>query len=655
MRSHGMNTVKYLASWSWIHRAPGSFAFDELDELMDLAHANGLAVVLNVMLENAPYWLEHQVGHARYHDHEGRPFPLTAAVNTPAGGWPGLCFDNAEPRAEATAFLRATAERYRGHPALSVWDIWNEPHLEPTWRHPERQYCYCDASLTEFRRWLRTRYETIERLNDSWQRRYSDWAEVSPPRERETYPDHLDWREFWLLNLQGWLAWKADIVRSVDDGHPLMTHVASSAYLGALTSNVWDEWLLADPVDLFGTSSFPGWLYDDDPALHLFHLEMTRDAARGRPFWQAELQGGRGRREGRESTPHPDPASIESWIWHDILVGAKGVMFWQWRPELLGPESPGYGLCSPDGSPTARTQVISRMATTLAGFPELGDSRPVAPDVAILVSRKTPLLAEASEGSMDLYARSLLGVYRAFLERNVSIQFAHEDHLEQEGVTPTIKALYWPMPSYASGQLADALVRYVETGGLLIAEASPAAYVGGGAYSPRVPAHGLDRLFGGRVIDSDVGDSTIAANGQIVVGAWARDQLIVAGAEIVGRFDDGSPAILRNQFGAGVAYLVGTYPSLAFEDTLDPGTGDWIVATTLGRARIEAMPLLVREHVLDGRRILVVVNRTDKAVERTLPGSGRLVRQSGGVAAADGMLTVSLKARTGAVAVLAES
>src|SRR4029077_15517263 len=179
------------------------------------------------------------------------------------------------------------------------------------------------------------------------------------------------------------------------------------------------------------------------------------------------------------------------------------------------------------------------MATTLAGFPELRDSRPVAPDVAILVSRKTPLLAEASEGSMDLYARSLLRVYSAFLERNVSIQFAHEDHLEQEGVTPTIKALYWPMPSYASGQLADALVRYVETGGLLIAEASPAAYVGGGAYSPRVPAHGLDRLFGGRVIDSDVGDSTIAANGQIVVGAWARDQLIVAGAEIVGRFDDG--------------------------------------------------------------------------------------------------------------------
>jgi hypothetical protein len=157
------------------------------------------------------------------------------------------------------------------------------------------------------------------------------------------------------------------------------------------------------------------------------------------------------------------------------------------------------------------------------------------------------------------------------------------------------------------------------------------------------------------VIDSDVGDSTIAANRQIVVGAWARDQLLVAGAEIVGRFDDGSPAILRNQFGAGVAYLVGTYPSLAFEDTLDPGTGDWIVATTLGRARIEATPLLVREHVLDGRRILVVVNRTDKAVERTLPGSGRLVRQSGGVAAADGMLTVSLKARTGAVAVLAES
>ena len=34
------------------------------------------------------------------------------------------------------------------------------------------------------------------------------------------------------------------------------------------------------------------------------------------------------------------------------------LLFWQWRPELLGPESPGYGLCAIDGSPTQATGFV---------------------------------------------------------------------------------------------------------------------------------------------------------------------------------------------------------------------------------------------------------------------------------------------------------
>jgi len=387
IRGHGMNTIKVWACWSWMHRSPETVSFEELDELMNLACQHDLDVVVNLILENAPYWLERDAPHCRYVDHEGHAFALTAAMNTPGGGWPGLCFDNQEARDAAETFVRAVVERYAGHAALKVWDVWNEPHLEPNWYFPERFYCYCDASLIAFREWLVGRYESIEALNLAWSRQYSDFGDAHPPRVLETYPDFLDWREFWLSNLRKWLAWKADVVRSVDRRHRTMTHVASSAYLGTLTANVWDEWLLAGPVDLFGTSSFPRWLMKDDPAIHLFHLEMTRDAAEGKPIWQAELQGGRGRRQGEASTPHPEPASIKSWIWHNLAVGSKGIMFWQWRPELLGPESPGYGLCAPSGAPTDRSAAAAEMARLIADFEELGESRPVPPSVGIIVSR----------------------------------------------------------------------------------------------------------------------------------------------------------------------------------------------------------------------------------------------------------------------------
>jgi beta-galactosidase len=429
-----------------------------------------------------------------------------------------------------------------------------------------------------------------------------------------------------------------------------MTHVASSAYLGTLTANIWDEWLLAEPVDLFGTSSFPRWLMDDDPAIHLFHLEMTRDAAEGKPVWQAELQGGRGRRQGQASTPHPSPASIKSWIWHNLAIGSKGVMFWQWRPELLGPESPGYGLCSPSGASTDRTAAAAEMAKLIAGVDELAESRPVPPHVGIVVSRKTPLIAFATERSMQLYADALLGAYRAFLDRNVAIEFIHEDRLERDGVPAAITSLYWPMPSYVASGVAGVLAEFVRGGGLLVAEGSPGAYIEHGTFAARVPPHGLSRVFGAEVVDSDISDEIeIDLGGARVRGAWSFDLLRPEEALVIGRFRDGSPAAVENRFGRGRAVLVGSYPSLAYETTRDLGTGAWIAETTAGPLNPGVRGLLTRRHAAGDRSLLVVVNTGDAPLQDAIPSSAPL-ELTEGLEFAEGRLRIDLPARGGALA-----
>ena len=58
MHDQGFNTVKLWCCWSWMNPEPGRFDFDDIDELMDLAAKHELAVVLNTILENCPYWLE---------------------------------------------------------------------------------------------------------------------------------------------------------------------------------------------------------------------------------------------------------------------------------------------------------------------------------------------------------------------------------------------------------------------------------------------------------------------------------------------------------------------------------------------------------------------------------------------------------------------
>jgi beta-galactosidase GanA len=570
MRELGFTTVKLWACWSWMHRADGSIDFGELDELMDLAQGAGLRVVVNTILENAPYWLEREAPKARYVDAQGRAVELGAAINTPGGGWPGLCFDDDTVRAAADRFLRGLVERYRGHPALAVWDVWNEPHLEPASYYPERMYCYCDASLRRFADWLERRYGDIDALNRAWARRYSDWTEVAPPRRHETFPDLLDWREFWFGNLGAWLAWRAAIVREHDGAHPVMTHVALSGHAGQLASHTIDEWALAGAVDVFGTSSFPTWLMEDDLAEHALHLETARDAAAGKPYWQAELQGGRGRREGRRSTAQPRPEDVELWMWNAIAAGAEGIVFWQWRPELLGPESPGYGLCTPAGELTPRASAAGAVARLVHALPALGGARPVSPAVGILLSRRTALTCFASERDIELYAAAVRGAHRLFFDADVPTRFLHEQDVERRGVPDHVTALYWPLPNVASPELAARVTAFARRGGTLVAEAGLGQYDPLGRFQPVLPGAGLDALVGGRVVESDVvGRTTLAGASGPIIGDWQLERLEPTTAEVLATGPDGAPAALRNRVGAGTAVLIGTHPSLAYDAARD--------------------------------------------------------------------------------------
>jgi beta-galactosidase len=573
MRDAGMNTVKLWACWSWMEPRPGEYDFADLDELFDLAHAAGLQVVVNTILEDAPYWLEQRHPEARYRDAEDRPVHLGAAMNTPGGGWPGLCFDNDAVWDAGARFLAALVHRYDAHPALLAWDVWNEPHLEPASYFPDRIYCYCDASLARFGGWLRKRHGSIDALNAAWERRYSDWSQVAPPRIFESVPDLVEWREHWFANLAEWLSRRVAVVRDgAREGRTVMTHVALSGFTGQLASHTLDEFTLTDHVDVFGTSSFPTWLMADDHVEHLFNLETARDAARGKPFWQAELQGGRGRRNGLASTGQPHPAVLELWMWNALATGAEGVVFWQWRPELLGPESPGYGLTTPDGSSTARVAAATRVAELAAAAP-LDGRRTTEGRVGLLLSRGTALHAFVTDRTMQLATQASLGGYRLLLDADLEVTTLHAERVAADGVPEHVTSIYWPMPAVADEALASALAAFVERGGRLVAESGPGEYEPLGRRRTRVPGAGLAALFGAREIEStSIEPTTVDLEGFALSLAWQRAELVPDDAAVVARFDDGAVAVTESRRGDGSAVLLASFASVGSEHSTRSGS-----------------------------------------------------------------------------------
>ncbi|TDV43119.1 beta-galactosidase [Actinophytocola oryzae] len=626
MKAAGMNTVKLWACWSWIDGREGEYDFADLDELVSLASGNGLRVVVNTIIENAPYWLEHRAPHARYVDEGGRAIRLTAAMNTPGGGWPGLCFDNDEVWSAASAFLRAVASRYDD----VVWDVWNEPHLEPASYFPERMYCYCPASLARFTSWLRRKYSTVDALNEAWSRRYSDWAQVAPPRVFEAVPDLLDWREFWFDNLAEWLRRRVEVVREATDA-TVMTHVALSGFTGQLATHTLDEFRLTDHVDAFGTSSFPTWLMADDHVEHLFNLDAARAAARGIPYWQAELQGGRGRRDGDRSTAQPRPEVVSLWMWNALAAGATGIVFWQWRPELLGPESPGYGLCTPSGDLTERAEAVREFAV-VADDPVLAGRSVVEPTVALVVSRRSALHTFATDRTMALYRDAVLGAYRLLLDADVEVRVVHEDDLAT-GVPTGIETLYWPMPAVADEAVMRTLASFVRAGGRLVAEAGPGEYAPTGHRRPRVPDEAFDGIFGVRERETTVAEpgATIATASGDLRAAWQQELLAPAGADVLGTFAAGDPAITENRVGTGTAVLVATYPSIAYQREPDASSRRIVaslVAPPVHEVRwAEQRPGLLtrRATAADGAGLVFALNWTDAPAALVVPATAKVL------------------------------
>jgi len=624
IKEFGFNTVKFFAVWGWINKCHQEYDFKDLDILMDLCEDVGLKVVININIENAPYWLEETYPEARYVSNDGLKVKTQASPGIPSGGSPGLCLDHPKVRLEAEKFFKEVLLRYKDHPALFLFDLWNEPHIEPTWYYKDKLFCYCESSRKKFQEWLKNKYKTLRNLELCWGRHYSSWTQVRPPERFGSYPDMIDWRKFWLENLRDNLSWRVRLAREVAPKHPVMTHVASSAYLGAMAYSSWDEWMLSLPCDKFGSSSFPGWLMKGDLSVHMFHLEMIRDASRGKPFWQSELQAGYHNIGGLNRTGTPSISDIKMWNWNVLSAGAKGLMYWQWRPDLLGFESSACGLCDVSGKPTDRAKIAGKMAKFVAKVKELESSKPVASEIGVIVSRNVALLNFAAERDQRLYAKALMGIYRAFYDNNIPISFIHTDILEETVKKGTVRFLYFPFPFAISSFEAQLLKKFVGNGGVLMAEACPAHFDEHGHCSSTIPGQGLDELFGVREVKSertkrfeiDLIEKINGVKIKRIFGYFYREHLTKISPKVVtlARDEEGHNLITLNQFGKGKAILVGSYPSIAYEIYRDAENAQFITAfenliKVKAKTNLDSRYIKTRIHQLkDGCYLIFILN-----------------------------------------------
>jgi beta-galactosidase len=503
------NLIRVLANWDYYNPKPGVYQFDDIEQLLGICDEFGVRVLMTVLLESAPYWIEEAHPETRFVNAQGQALHLGGSGTHYTGGAPGLCFDWPVVREAAAAYIRELTRISAPHRCLYAYNIWNEPRQvdyesedevpgAAPQRPSEHLYCYCERTIGAFRTWLERRYETLARLNDAWVRRYPDWESIDPPRRLiNMYADWMDWRQFIQERMTEEMHFRARAVRQGDPTRRLESHGGYDVPpLFSAAVNGVQHWRLAQAVDVYGCSFYPSWAVTPiDQAAAT--LEIARSYARGKDFWVSELAGNYANLGYLHESVMPARA-VRVWNWLSVAAGAKAIIYWTYLTEGTGTEASAFGLVTRSGQSTERVEEAAKANRLIQARSDLLNRYRPKPEVAILFDQDNALLTFVGNATEEPSTQSAAGYYKAFWNLDLWVDFIEPSAIQY----PQHKVLAAPWHLIGKRATCEALRTFVEQGGTLILESAFAKFDERYYINPVIPGNDLAEVFGYREKDS---------------------------------------------------------------------------------------------------------------------------------------------------------
>ena len=347
MRELGLTFVR-IGEFAWSHYEPrrGQFNWGWLDRAMDTLGAAGLKVVLGTPTATPPKWLLDEFPEIAPVDSDGKPRGHGSRRHT--------TFSSEVWWRESARIVELLAKRYGSHPALVGWQTDNEYGCHDT------VLSWGGEDLKAFRRWLRTRYQTTDQLNEAWGNAFwsmdvHSFEAVALPNLTVTEANPAARLDFWRFKsseVAGYDKMQCDILRKHSAGR-WITH----NFMGFF--NEFDHWPLGDHLDLAAWDSYPigfverfpfsqderaRWAETSHPDVAPFSHDLYRGVGKGR-FWVMEQQPGPV--NWAPWNPVPKPGMVRLWTYEALAHGAETVSYFRWRQAVQAQEQMHAGLNLP--------------------------------------------------------------------------------------------------------------------------------------------------------------------------------------------------------------------------------------------------------------------------------------------------------------------
>lgn len=557
MRQTGINSSSVgIFSWASLEPAEGTFTFDWLDRVMDMQASIGNRVILATPSGAMPTWLAEKYPDARRVDRNG--------VRAHYGRRHNHCWSSPAFHDRVGIINAKLAERYKSHPALSMWHISNELS----------GWCLCNLCRASWAKWLEQRYGTLKKMNDAhwayfWAHQAMKW-EHAEPTDDVMDGQALDWLRFTNQQLIDWYQFEANVLRPITPNVPITTNFMTTTY--SLNYQA-----ISRVVDVVADDQYPGYNTDQpDFAKSAAFWSMKQDLYRcfkpERTFMLMESCPGAVQWRTPQKAKRPGIHRLE--MLQAVAHGADGTCYFQFRSGRGSMEKLHASVVEhwdtarhPQTRRYKELRALSDTYDKIAGV--LGTS--VQPQVAIVYDWESRWAQQLSSGTgvaspdwqankMHYYDGIATEQYQNFWQRGIPVDVISNDR-DLSRYALVVLPMHWIMTPTFARKIRD----YVSAGGTVVATWDTAManednlmLLGGW------PGEGLGDVFGLWVeeVDRHAPGTPRAIAGLPGSGGDVGTVMHLTGATTIATFDEdfykGRPAVTRNVFGKGQAYYVGT-------------------------------------------------------------------------------------------------
>ena len=531
-------------AWSRIEPNPGEYTFDWLDTAIATLNSAGLKVVMCTPTATPPKWLIDS-------------YPEILPVDPETGQTRGFGsrrhydFSSTIYLRESMRITEVLAKRYGNQDGVVGWQTDNELCCHDT------ALSGSEVARRAFQDWCRQRYTDIDRLNTDWgnvfwSMEYRDFSEIDLPilAVTETNPAHrLAYRRFSSDQVINYHNPMVEMLRQHAPGK-FITH-----NFIPMNETAVDNFALAGPLDFTSYDNYPlgrtDLLLTDAPAEELRRYMRTghpdfatyyHDQTRGllnRGFWVMEQQPGPV--NWANNNPRPAPGMIRFWTLEAFAHGADCVCYFRWRQAPFAQEQMHAGLLRPDNSKTEAWPEAEQAMAEVALL-DIENQPLQAASVAIVTGVEGQWVSDIEkQGEAYDFNNVQLSYYSALRELGVNVDFISVD-----GDFSPYRLIIAPsLPIMGHSFIEKCKV-------------STAQFIFGpraGAKTPEfsfptnLPPGPLQNLISVRVLSvetlrADCHEGLSWNNHQYQSGSW-REQLDAGDTEIVARYDNTEPAIVR--------------------------------------------------------------------------------------------------------------